>query len=311
MFAALVWVAACAGGLGHEPEPSPTVILRGTARTPGLPDEDQGREPTTARNADAGSIQCGSTRCTVGRQVCCVADLGEQSIPFCADVPPAGASHEDGAAYKRAAREHAACQAAAPAAVNTAAAVSMWRVLRCDDSGDCGAGEICCTNASSGDLVVGACHGANDDEGCSLAELCRGHSCRTLGSSCPSRSPGQLFDVCSPSNPRVRCGTSTCGPQAPVCCWDAGRSACTRGADCSPVVGAKAPWECTRPGDCGGMTCCITLDGALGSSCRLACDYQVQTPTCERDEQCPSALGMKWRCLPVGTGPTGVKRCQY
>jgi hypothetical protein len=276
----------------------------GAPATPGAvpaapPSGQPGARPPGTR---AGTIPCGDKPCQVGTEVCCAISDGERITSAC--VPFLASGDGYGAALAR------SCERLRPPPNDL-----DYFYGSCDDSTDCVDGAVCCPLGP--DMLSVGCTEKPAEE-CFYTELCAGGPCRTPGATCEPAAPGVRPSprACGPSRASVRCGKQECPPDRPVCCWGEGATPSCQpaGARCAELT---FPYACDGSDDCPqGTRCCGSADGAMGTSCRFACEWMSQSVTCRAAADCrspdprmPKEYGPHPRCQAAPKGPGGLRFC--
>ncbi|MBI4705224.1 MAG: hypothetical protein HY744_29300 [Deltaproteobacteria bacterium] len=299
--AALLCSGALAAGCAKAPVKEPAA---GTAVPPATaaPEPSASSEPEASASAAAeappqpapykpGTVRCGASTCKAGAEACCAFgnDVG------CAPATP-GNSEPDLLKQSQQCMDRVKSD------------VSLSRLARCDDSGDCAAGEMSCRAAALGDADVSVCAPPQaGGKACAIAERCVSEvPCRTPGTSCVEgqcRLPG-----------KPDCLGQSCTGSAPLCCgkfdWQ-GKPSCQAAASC-PQGGSL--YECFTPGDCPNGTTCQSH--ATGTACMGEIDLTGRAVVCAKDADCPKnacAASPKNRakCLPAELASwSSMKTCQ-
>jgi len=235
-----------------------------------LPLED-GASPQQDSGATPGTLECGSTTCTVGSQQCCITG-------------------------------------AATATCIDASAQCQGLPVTCDGPEDCPAETpICCARLGGGGRgirCVASCNATqlcNVDSDCPSGERCCGQG-TLLGMSATWCIPGSQ---CLNTNPTegVPCGSATCLGST-VCCISWSGQQCTTPEACQGNIVA-----CDGPEDCPNQApvCCGQIStGRLASQCTASntCTGMGTTVICHSDGDCPSGQ----TC--VGLFGTDLRMCQ-
>lgn len=243
--------AACAGA---DPAPPPARPLVPTTA------------PTTAPQAGTGprTFGCGNATCKVDKETCCT-DSGMEESTCVATVAPG-----PGDKAQPLAAQLDACKAATKK-------FYFSEVSRCDDSGDCRAGEACCAQLLGHGYAV-QCQGLASSPGgvCPVGERC--------GPDAPCRTPGTRCDrgACRKPNAALRCGTSTCTAEQ-ACCGESPASCRPRG---SCTDGPEH--RCAGPKDCNPGERC--LRSPMGTICMGQLDVVNFGVVCEADADCPKQV---------------------
>lgn len=194
--------------------------------------------------------------------------------------------------------------------------------MECDESSDCGAGQICCFGII---YEKEARHVACKTPAvCRIPisrpgsfpypgrELCaRGGACRDPKLVCIENERMPAGAECMSKIGAVSCLEKTCRGDRPWCLWDPG----TRTAECIP----RGPWEhedgvnsCDGPEDCvGGEACCSAGSRAF---CSMDCTeaWRFTSEVCHRDADCPRSEAGSRHCVEGGdeARKPGVKECR-
>jgi hypothetical protein len=237
-----------------------------------------GGAPSDARR----SFACGHAACVVGKQVCC--ERGDDARTCVPNAP----KDDDERAHP-----WMICRRLVdgPRANYVSGAT-------CDDSGDCGAAGVCCSEYLAGTPPQVECKPMEKDgvRTCALYELCvETATCRTPGATCVRGS-------CVPKRAvTIACGDATCNAATDVCCaLDHGRAKrCATASQCDRDGGEG--FACTSPRDCASGERCLTPpswlpvanpgagcahyeDPSISRLCATDADCDAQRPRCEERE---------------------------
>jgi hypothetical protein len=239
----------------------------GPAAATDAPPEDAGPPPFEDR-----TVACGSRLCHVDREVCCgggatatcAPRVVTQTAPSNAELAP----------------QIEACNGSLP--------------MFCDDSSDCGSGELCCQEWFASDSDVTQCK----KDRCTFTEPCvPERPCRTPGTAC-------FGHVCRRTDVHVPCDGQVCTGATPLCCTDPEKGA----RACVAVCRTGSALTCTKAADCGNGRYCQGDEAR--SWCTGAPDIANAAVLCAADADCPRNLcifshGGRPRC----EKGTGVRRC--
>lgn len=256
--------------------------------------------PPTIPAATPDRIQCGTTQCALGSEVCCLveSDSGKEWLGQCV-VNKKG---PDGT--------HPCCK---PNPMGHCGHDGLSHARECDEAGDCGGSGRCCSRGRwESDWSQQQCaspDGSCWDETCLPGSTCaNGRACQPTGDEVLGRCPLQ-------SKPAA-CGSKTCA-LGEACCWD-GETKVTRcAAKCD--ARAEATFECTGPEQCAPYDC-----NAFSASppARFSCGGEgfVDRVLCRTKADCPEQIGAQGygamaprikACEPSDMVPSGLKECIY
>ena len=272
----------------HEPLPAPSA----EAPPPAADPEPDAAAPDAAADAStkpdappaappvgstAEYFRCGSSKCKAGSETCCGAGKAGVCVPSSPYDEPQGKPGYFKTQFEVCDKETVA-----------KTGFSMSHVDRCDESIDCGKGEVCCDQFLFSGGTLGECTklppgGATP---CDYGERCiESSTCKLPGSVC-------VEGYCRKPVPNLACGGAPCSGTTPVCCGD--------------PLGCQSKCEdykrilCAKRSDClAGQDCVMT---SYGTQCiRLYVPGAMQ-PLCARDGDCKRACAddpRKWtRCKP-------------
>lgn len=189
-------------------------------------------------------------------------------------------------------------------AASTKSQYSLSDLAYCDDSSDCPANQVCCSNwgpgsGNSHSLCVPAARDKSNV--CELSEPCvEGQPCATASTHCHRGS-------CELDNPRVRCAGVVCEGATPVCCTTdpdkpprcAAADQCEAKPDSGPFPRAN---ECSGPSSCPkGMVCQRNI---MSTYCSGMVDGANARLVCETDKDCPKDHCTVW-------GGKGKPKCVF
>lgn len=252
-----------------EPTRTPDSMDAGAADADASPPN----EPT---RSTSGSFRCGPGTCATGTQTCCGASANGACVPSVPNDAPQGK-----VGYLKTQWE--ICDKTALEKTGH----SMTHIDRCDESIDCGKGELCCEQLLFSEGTLSECtkSSANGATPCDFGERCiESATCRLPGTEC-------VEGYCKRRVTQLRCGDKECSGTSPVCCGDPHgcrsecesfkRVLCTKHADCLP-----------------GQKCAVFGSGA--DCLRLIQDPESQQLVCQHDGdctlRCASAGGKRQRC---------------
>lgn len=267
MLAATAVGAAC--GAPQSPGHQPVMVGPGSSASPPTLPLEAPRNPSTNK------IACGTRTCDATTEVCCSFGDDWGCAPR-VSMPPAATPS----------------QHAEPVVESCKRAVkseySFDFLATCDDSTDCPAGQVCCSQwlwsgAGMFECIPGP---ATGDSVCDYAERCAGDSCATRGTAC-------VGGECRLANPRIKCGGVVCGKEAPVCCMRAFEGPATCERDCKPAneESQAFEFECSSSAGCPPGASCQA--GMFGSFCAQMVDTANAVTLCESDADCPKD-GCEW-----------------
>lgn len=276
-----------------------------SAASTGAPMKPALSPPTSALATEKGRTACGTGTCAAGTEICCAPEGVDAA---CAEAP-ADLPAENAAAFPKLAR---ACVPSPKAGEGLNGSFSL-----CDDSGDCGTGEVCCEAAFDSDMGAAVRRCTSNRGACAAPEICREGTCSTPGTTCTAEKGGQ----CRPSGVKMACGKETCSGATPVCY--AAPSASGKGFEtkCGKVgvrpEGDNAPstaYECASSKDCPqGTVCGGSGNGDMGTLCVSFVDYSSTAVACAVAADCngvtvPFSPDMKLTCQKAG-GPSKLSFC--
>jgi hypothetical protein len=262
---------------------APISIASAEPHDPPAPSASAEPPSPSGPSSTPGRILCGTTQCDLARERCCLSGSKGRCVPI-PENP-----------------EHYACQGE-----------EVER--QCDEQQDCPGAQTCCRSwgCSGGCPEVDAC--ASYPCGWGFEELC------LPGSDCHGPFECGADGVCSLKHPGVRCGSTRCAGDTPVCCY----SSKTRSGHC---VAEECPggdewdpesWQirCTSPDDCGGYLCASLVPHPKNL---LFCQGPYVVPdragavTCRTLSDCPemNLLGKPVGCAVARDLPAGTRLCQY
>lgn len=264
--AVIIAAAATVGAAcGSPPAPKPPAVHV----EPGAAQPDTVAAPVPGQNPSTNRIACGSHTCNASTEVCCSFSDDYGCAPRVWTVP--GDSAED-----RLAPLIDSCKRAVHSEY------SFDFVGMCDDSTDCPAGQVCCSQWLWSGAGTFECKNASPDgaSACDFHEPCVDGSCATRGTTC-------VNGECRKAGAKVRCAGVVCGDDAPICCLRDfnGTPKCERDCRAADPESRAVDYECSSSAGCpAGATC---QAGMFGSFCASLVDTANAVTLCESDSDCP------------------------